>query len=355
MMPPMNARSILLLGAISLAGAAIRQQPAFNAGDARVAIEKLAHLLEENFVYPDIGQAYSRMLRSKLASGTYASFPNAEEFAKVVTADLQGVNKEGHLRLIPPGTEPPGQSAAPGTSGSGVRGAGWLASGVAYMSIHGFQGDRAEYTRLMNRLREVLDKFSSAKTLIIDARPYVGGSLEETDIMASYFFTKPTVLLRIDIREAVEKRNFSPLVESETLRRIAGPAGVVRREQVAVPSSSHTGLRTARIFVLTSKQTASGGEGFTLALKQSGRATIIGETTAGAGHLGRTTDLGGGYRSFIPIGRPYDPTTGKGWEQTGVEPNVKATVAEAFDKAVRLAGADVEAAKKALQSLKPDQ
>src|SRR5688572_32118383 len=175
----------------------------------------------------------------------------------------------------------------------------------------------------MNRLREVLDRFSTAQSVIIDARPYVGGALEETDIMASYFFAKPTILLHIDIRQDVEKSGFSPLGESATLRRISGPKGVVRREQVAVPSKAATKLRQARIFLLTSRATASGGEGFTLSMKHTGRATIIGEATAGAGHLGRTTPLTGGYRSFNPVGRPFDPATGKGWEQTGVDPHVK--------------------------------
>src|SRR5687767_1092598 len=65
------------------------QSAAFRAEEARTAVEKLAALLEENFIYPDIGAAYSRMLRTKLARGAYAKFSSAEEFAKVVTVDLQ--------------------------------------------------------------------------------------------------------------------------------------------------------------------------------------------------------------------------------------------------------------------------
>ncbi|HZI29041.1 MAG TPA: S41 family peptidase [Gemmatimonadaceae bacterium] len=364
----MNSHAIFLflasIGLVSNAGrigvdkaskhsVSAEQSAAFIAGEARTAVEKLAALLEENFIYPDIGAAYSRMLRGKLASGAYARFPSSEEFANVVTADLQAVNREGHLKLMAPGAQPPGQSAA-GTSGSGVGKAGWLAPGVAYLSIHGFQGNRSEYTRLMNRLREVLDRFSTAQSVIIDARPYVGGALEETDIMASYFFAKPTILLHIDIRQDVEKSGFSPLGESATLRRISGPKGVVRREQVAVPSKAATKLRQARIFLLTSRATASGGEGFTLSMKHTGRATIIGEATAGAGHLGRTTPLTGGYRSFNPVGRPFDPATGKGREQTGVDPHVKVPAEKALDEALHRAGVDPAMAKKALESLKTD-
>src|SRR5687768_9624553 len=71
----------------------------FNAAEAHQAAENLAKQLEENFIYPKIGKAYAEMLRSKVSSGAYSKFASAAEFAKVVTADLQAVQPEGHLRL----------------------------------------------------------------------------------------------------------------------------------------------------------------------------------------------------------------------------------------------------------------
>src|SRR5687767_877538 len=97
----MNSHAIFLflasIGLVSNAGrigvdkaskhsVSAEQSAAFIAGEARTAVEKLAALLEEDFIYPDIGAAYSRMLRGKLASGAYARFPSSEEFANVVTA-----------------------------------------------------------------------------------------------------------------------------------------------------------------------------------------------------------------------------------------------------------------------------
>ena len=60
--------------------------------------------------------------------------------------------------------------------------------------------------------------------------------------------------------------------------------------------------------------------------------------TGGAGHFGRTQSLGGGYRAFVPVGRPFDPTTGKGWELVGVEPHVRVPADSALAEALRLAG-----------------
>ncbi|MCA1622547.1 MAG: S41 family peptidase [Acidobacteria bacterium] len=315
-------------------------------------MENLAKLLEENFIYPKIGKSYANMLLSKMTSGAYSKFGSAEEFAKVVTADLQSIHPEGHLKLFPPSTPTSVNSAAENVNPiRGIGKAGWLAPRVAYMSIHGFTGAPEEITRL----RKILNDFSTAKILIIDGRFYDGGGLRETDLMFSYFFDKPTTIIQMDTRLDVEQRGGSFLIESETLKRIAAPEGIVRREQVAIPSEKKTNLMKAQIFLLTSKKTASGGEHFSLAMKRTGRATLIGEKTAGAGHFGRTRDLGGGYRAFIPIGRPFDPDTGKGWEQTGVEPHIKVPAEKALDEALRRARVNPSAARNALKSFKIDQ
>ena len=316
-----------------------RESQAFEPDSARVALSTLANLLETDFVYPDKGKAYATLLREGVASGKYLRAQSHRELARRVTTDLQALSPEGHLRLVAPGeTNQAGPNADVPHAGQGAMNAKWLAPGVGYMSLHGFSGDSAQFQRLMTRLRVVLDTFATAKTLIVDARYYIGGALEETDVMASYFFAEPATLLEFDVRLDIERRGVSPLVESERLRRIDAPEGIVRRRQIVVPGPA-SALRTARIYVLTSKRTASGGEGFALAMKRSGRATLIGEVTAGAGHFGRTRSLGGGYSAFIPIGRPFDPTTGKGWELVGVEPHVRVPAEQALDEALRLAAA----------------
>jgi C-terminal processing protease CtpA/Prc len=222
------------------------------------------------------------------------------------------------------------------------------------MSFHGFSGNPEEYKGVLNKLREVLDGFSTAKTLIIDARPHLGGALDEMDVMFSYFFDKPTTLVMMDTRLEVEQRGVSPLTNHPTLKKVESPEGIVRRAHISVPSDKQMALKKAKIFLLTSNKTASAGEALTLALKRTKRATLIGEKTAGAGHFGRTTALGGGYHAFIPVGRTFDPDTDKGWEQTGIEPHIKVPAEKALDEALKRAKVNREAAKKVLESFKID-
>ena len=83
----------------------------------------------------------------------------------------------------------------------------------------------------------------------------------------------------------------------------------------------------------------------TLALKHTHRATIVGETTGGAGHYGGDEEIGDGFSAFIPVGRSFDPDTGKDWETVGIEPDVAVPAAQALTEALvrsGLARADAE-------------
>ena len=307
----------------------------FNAEEAKAVVEKLATSLEENFVFPDTGKQYAAALRAKLASGGYSSFADSRAFAQAVTADLQAVHKDGHLRLHPPRF---GEGSGPRRMGrpdiQPIEKAGWIADGVAYISFGLFPGDEAT----LAKLRTFLADHANARALIIDARGHRGGGLAEMDLMFPLFFAKPQTLVQMDTRVAVEERQGSPLADGPSLVKVKGPEGVIRRSHNVIPASEATGLRTAKIFLLTSNRTASAAEHLALSLKRTGRATLIGETTRGAGHYGGMVPLGGGYAAFIPVGRTFDPDTNQGWEGTGVKPDVAVPAEQALDEALRRAG-----------------
>jgi C-terminal processing protease CtpA/Prc len=144
----------------------------------------------------------------------------------------------------------------------------------------------------------------------------------------------------MDTREAVDKREGTPDNEPG-LRRVAGPAGVVRREHYVVPAAAASGLRSAKVYLLTSNRSASAAEHLALSLKRTGRATLIGETTRGAGHYGDVNALPHGFEVFIPVGRTFDPDTNEGWETVGVKPHVEVPADKALDEALKLAGVKV--------------
>jgi len=101
-------------------------------------------------------------------------------------------------------------------------------------------------------------------------------------------------------------------------------------------------------FVLTSKNTFSGGEEFTNNLKTLKRATIIGETTGGGAHPVSGHRVNEHFGIGVPFARAINPITHTNWEGTGVEPDVKVPAADALTTAQKLA-AEKLAAKPATQ------
>lgn len=342
---------LLAQAAPSIGAAAKPAIPAFDRVDAELAVSELATALEENFVFPEAGKAYAATLRSNLAKGAYANFPDAKAFADKVTDDLQAVHKDGHLRLRVAPAEQRGQAQAPNggpPNESAVAKAGWLADGVAYVDFRGFPGNEAT----LADVRKFLAAHADAKTLIIDARQNGGGGLAEMNLIFEQIFTSPTTLVTMDIRQAVEEKHGTPFDPNDPLmRKVDGPPKIIRREHVAVPAARQSGLRNAKVFLLTSRKTFSAAEHLSLSLKRTKRATLIGEATGGGAHFGGMGPMGKGYAAFVPVGRTFDPDTGHSWEGTGVAPDVAVSADQALDEALKLAGARVSG-EAALASLK---
>ena len=307
--------------------------------DRAEVVQRLAGALEESYVFPDVARRYAEMLRAKAAAGGYANL--GDRFAETVETDLQALHPDRHIRF---GSTNQGGPAGPGRRrvmrmpdpSLAIGQSGWIADGVAYIDFGLFPGT----PEVLERLTRFLEAHQDARTLIIDIRNHRGGGPAEMDVMFPWLFSNETPLVGMDTRLAVEQRRGGPLREGPTMRRAPGPDGVVRRIHYAVPSARATPLRDARIFLLTSRRSGSAAEHFALALKRTGRATLIGETTAGAGHYGGPVDVGHGYSAFIPVGRSFDPDNDQEWEGVGVSPHIQIPADQALDEALRRAGVD---------------
>ena len=93
------------------------------------------------------------------------------------------------------------------------------------------------------------------------------------------------------------------------------------------------GIRMAGrpLYVLTSRRTASAAEMFAYGARRLGIATLVGETTAGAGQGGMTYSVGEGITLFSPERRVL---TGPGWEGAGVTPDLAVPADQALERAL---------------------
>lgn len=292
-------------------------------------VTDLAAKLEQLYVFPETGRLYAAMLRANSASGRYAAIVDDKAFAKMVTDDLEAVAFDGHLKLVPKPKAigaPGGPKSVPKTIEAQAR----LTDEIAYIRLGKFFGEPHEVAAV----RKFLDDNRDAKTIVFDVRTHVGGGLDEMDAMFPHLFDKETVLVAMDTRAGVEP----PLDDGPTIRKTAAsPAGVVRREHFVRPAAG-SALAKSKVFVLASGRTGSAGEHFVLSLKRTGRATVVGEPTYGAGNFGSTQQIAGGFQAFIAVGRTFDPDTNKGWDYVGIAPDISVPASDALTEALVRSG-----------------
>lgn len=312
---------------------------AMDKAERQAVLRGLADSLNDNFVFPDIGTRYATMLRQKADTDAYTDLTDPTAFGEKVTADLQAIAKDGHLRLAPkevfasrtPRQQAPDAPASTKASGPPGLEEVKMIGDVAYLRFNAFLGDEKMIADARGFL---LANAGKAKAVIIDARPHRGGGLAEMDAILPLLYGQPTTLVRMDTRASAFSRgapDYASLVKRDA------PAGIVRRDHAVTPDKQETRLQSVPVYYLTSRRSASAAEHLALTFKRTKRATLVGEKTYGAGHFGGVEPVGDRFAAFIPVGRTYDPDNNWGWEGQGVAPDVETPADEALAKALELA------------------
>lgn len=324
----------------------VAAQPAFDAARARRVALQLADLIEDFYVIPSTANRYAGALRANVAAGRYDTCKDDDDLGARVTADLQSVAVDRHLRLMteaklkkrmpPPvaGIPAPAIDTAAPEMPEGIEAMEMIGAkhDIAYLRFHQFSVDPAA----ADAARRFLVAHANARAVIIDGRPLRGGGLPPIDAMLPLFFDRTTTLARMETRvAAVERYPEDPV---PTLVPNASTPDIERLDHVIRPDAHETRLRKVPLLYLTSRRTASAGEHLALALRSTHRGVLIGETTAGAGHFGGFETVSDGMTAFLPIGQTVDVRTGMGWEATGIAPDIAVPAEDALRVALTRLG-----------------
>ncbi len=356
----LGAAAAALVMGLSASGAAPAQTVAQITAEARArlepeairdAVEELASMLEQRYVFPDVARQYATHLRERAEAGAYDGVDDPQHLAAQLSGELNSIHRDAHLRVTLNGQSEPGRRilrAPPGDEAFGE--AQWLADGVAYLRIDMLPGDDQSEARMAS----ILDQYADANALVLDLRTCRGGALGVMDVLFSRLYARPTQLVTMDTRAGADGGLEDMFASRATMREITdAPRGIRRWRHWAQPTSPVSGLSDAQVFVLTD-QTASACEHLSLALKETGRATLVGATTRGAGHYGGDEAFGNGqFQVFIPIGRTYVERTGQGWEGTGIAPDRATAPQDALNEALRELHVTPNAAAQALAQTSP--
>lgn len=298
-------------------------------------IEGIITTLDE-YIFPEVAQRVQADLRTSLQTGAYNDITSATKFAQILSAQIQAISRDKHLRVFysykPFPTIEPGKPPTAEEQENQRRRMAWENFGfekverkpgnIGYLNLHGFlppavAGDTA---------LAALNFLSNTNALIIDLRQNGGGSPDMIALISTYLFDdQPVHLNNLHWRERDESGEFRERLEQHwTLPYVPGPRYLNKP-----------------VYVLTSDFTFSGAEEFTNNLKHLKRATIIGSTTGGGANPGRFHPLDAHFGLFIPTGRAVNPITQTNWEGTGVEPDIKVSAELALKTAYLAALKDV--------------
>jgi hypothetical protein len=301
----------------------------FNEEIKKETIERAGALLEEHYVFADLGKVMKEELLKNFQEGKYNEYKDAGSFAESLTKDLQAISKDKHLRLKPiaskmrimhseagqePGPHGPPLALRP-TGDVGFKEVKKLEGNIGYLDLRMF-APAVEGKPVADAYMKLLE---SSDAIIIDLRKNGGGDPFMVQYLCSYFFDKKVHLNSIYWRKRNETNEFW------TLDKIGGNL-----------------MPEVPLFILTSNFTFSAAEEFAYDMKAQKRATIIGETTGGGANPGGPKLINPVFEIFIPEGRAINPVTGTNWEGVGVEPEIKISSEDALAKAIELAGKSAE-------------
>lgn len=287
-------------------------------------IDETVRLLTEHYVFPEIAGQLAGLLQRRHAEGAYA-VDDAEELARVVTADLQSVNGDRHLSLRYHAEQVPEKQGAAvlesirgdfDTSLGGAPRVELLDGGVAVLELAPmlFPLDWAA-----EPLTAALTLTARAQALILDLRANRGGDPDTVAFICSHLLDKRTHLNSMYWRD--------------------GERTEQSWSQPHVPGARFGGSKP--LYVLTSNHTFSAAEELAYDLQQLRRAVVVGEPTRGGAHPREGWTVHPHLEASIPIGRAINPVSSTNWEGTGVRPDISCASADALERAHALARAQL--------------
>ncbi|MEA2001886.1 MAG: S41 family peptidase [Actinomycetota bacterium] len=290
--------------------------------DWSAEVELLCDLMSRYYLDGDVADRVSQVLRRRLDEGAYRKAADESAFAEVVTADTIAASGDLHVRLrysrealperdtmiVPESGRDPEEAAM---TGHGFVRVERLSGNIGLVDIRRF------WPLSMSRHAAIaaMHLIADTNVLVIDLRRSWGGEPEMVSFLCSYLFD-----------ERVHLNDLYFPVEDKTTQWWTDPS---------VPGPTFGG--TKPVYVLISKVTFSAAEEFCYDLQQQGRAVLVGETTAGAANFDYRYRVSEQLMFSVPSGYPVNPVSGRGWEGTGVEPDLAVDPDQAFDRAHKLA------------------
>ena len=309
-------------GATSTMIPAVVEDVKLDAAERQRVIDGAIANLTKYYIYPDVAQKMADALLSHENSGDDDAATDGEVFADLLTRQMRDVSHDRSVMMVYNTATEPENPPAPSLEDVSryrkeveennctfekVR---ILPHNIGYLKFNEFP----DASICRTTAAAAMASLNQADAIIFDLRDNPGGYANMVALIATYLFDHPTHL------NDFYNRSEHSTEQSWTLPPVPGNR-----------------LADKPAFVLTSRSTFSAAEGFSYALKMLKRATLVGETTSGRGHVGMGHRIDDHFTIRVPGIRVVNAISKTNWEGTGVEPDVKVKAADALKTAEKLA------------------
>lgn len=290
----------------------------FDAAERHRVVAGIAAALNKHYADPALARKLSATLQARERSSDYDSIDDPRAFAALLTQQLRTTAQDDHFEVMysqVPLHEPAPRSERDAAAYSIImRQANCtfdqvriLPNNIGYLKLDTFPdpevcGDAAI---------AAMKKLGSANSLIIDLRDNSGGSPAMVMLIAGWLFDRPAFFWNPREPSAANMWTRSPMAGSQ--------------------------LAHKPVFVLTSSRTYSAAEHFSYNLKMLHRATLIGETTAGATDVGEFHRVDEHFGIGLRESKVQNPYPAPDWAVNGVAPDIRVPASDALHKAEALA------------------
>jgi hypothetical protein len=283
--------------------------------------------LTRYYVDSDVAQKMAIAIRKHEENGDDNGATDGSAFADLLTTQMRDVSHDKYVAMIYSSVKTRQNTPAPTTEEAAryrkemegnnciFEKVAILPHNIGYLKFNSFP----DASICGPTAAAAMAKLNQADAIIFDLRDNPGGYANMVAFIATYLFDRPTHL------NDFYDRSQNPTEESWTLPPVSGNK-----------------LADKPAFVLTSSTTFSAAEGFSYDLKMLKRATVVGETTSGRGHMGAEHRIDDHFTIRVPGVKVINPISRTNWEGTGVEPDVKVKASDALSAALELAEASLE-------------
>lgn len=278
--------------------------------------------LTKYYIDPDVAQKMSNALLTHEKSGDDDAATDGEGFADLLTQQMMEVSHDKYVMMVYSTVTAPENPPAPSPEEVAryrkemeqnkctIEAVKILPRNIGYLKFNAFPDAAVCRTTIASAMASL----NQADAIIFDLRDNRGGYANTVALVATYLFDRPTHL-----------NDFYSRSENST------------EQSWTLPPVPGNRLWDKPAFVLTSPTTFSAAEGFAYDLKMLKRATLVGETTSGRGHMGIGHRIDDHFTIRVPGMRVINPISKTNWEGTGVVPDVKVKAADALQAAQELA------------------